>query len=124
MAEPLLLMDNCMPATRDQLLALCRGLGIRCREVAPCEYSLPIGALAGIPLAAKAQPVKAVFSDEMLVMCHMLSPQLDAFLAGMRGAGIPRVDLKAVLTPHNVSWNSVQLHDELAREHGAINRGR
>ena len=123
MAQPLLLTYNLKPGTAAGLMAICRKLGIRVREVRRGEYALPIGALAGIPVsrACDAAPA-AAFDDEMLVMCHMLSDELDAFLQAMRDGGLPRIALKAVLTPANVVWNSVDLRNELAREHSAMQR--
>ena len=123
MAEPLILAYNLEPMTEGGLAGLCYRQGIHFRAVKRDEYALPIGALAGIPVAnGKKADDPAAFTDEMLVMCHMLSDQLDAFLLGIRELGIPRIALKAVLTPTNVTWNSVQLHDELAREHAAMKR--
>ena len=125
MARPLLLTYNLKPGTTAGLDKVCRDLGIRVRGVKRDEYALPIGALAGIPVARPSNAEAAAvppFDDEMLVMCHMLSDRLDAFVQGMRDLGIPRIALKAVLTPSNVAWNSVQLRDELAREHAAMSR--
>ena len=125
MAEPLLLTYNLSPDAFIALHALCGKLGIRYRPVKPAEYALPVGALAGIPVAANADSptgaAEAGFDDGMLVLCHMLSDQLDALLEGLRQSG-PRVALKAVLTPSNVAWSSYRLHAELAREHAALRR--
>ncbi len=126
MAGPLVLSYNLSPDKQDALRALCDAQGIRLRAVSPGELALPVGALAGLPCAVKpasGAPL-STFSDEMLVMCHMLSPQLDAFLAGLRGSGVGPIPLKAVLTPTNVAWSALQLHDELAREHAAMLRTR
>jgi len=120
MAKPLLLTYNLKPGTTAGLEVICRNLGIRVREVSPGEYGLPIGALAGIPMARTPVPA-AVFDDEMLVMCHILSDELDALLKAMREGGV-RIGLKAVLTPFNVAWNSADLHTELAREHSEMQR--
>ena len=123
MASPLLLTYNLNPLAGAGLAALCKRQGIRLRPVQPGEYALPIGALAGIPVSAATGAVPpSPFADEMLVMCHMLSDQLDAFLQGMRDLGIARIPLKAVLTPSNVAWTSSRLHDELSREHEAMVR--
>ena len=54
--------------------------------------------------------------------CHMMSDELDALLQAMRDEGLPRIPLKAVLTPVNVLWNSFDLRNELAREHSAVQR--
>ena len=121
MTSPLILIYNIDPEKTSKLGAVCARQGIELRAVKPFEYMRPIGALAGIPVAeSPAFAPGGAFSDEMLVMCHMLSYQLDAFLAGMREAGLPRVALKAVLTPANVTWSSLKLRDELAREHQAL----
>ena len=120
--EPLVLIYNLDAATEAKLKATCERLGFRARYVSPWEYGQPIGALAGIPVGKSAPLSGATFAEPMLAMCHMLSPQLDAFLQGMRDDGIPRVALKAVLTPSNVSWNSRRLRDELAREHEAMQK--
>ena len=125
MALPLLLTYNLKPGTEAGIARICRDLGIRIRTVNPGEYALPIGALAGIPIAKAATPDAMpghCFIDEMLVMCHMMSNELDAFLRAMRKAGMPRIDLKAMLTPINVLWNSTDLHSELAREHASMQR--
>lgn len=124
MAQPLLLTYNLKPGSAAGLEAICRNLDIRIREVSPGEYGLPIGALAGIPLARAPVPVAApaaAFDDEMLVICHTLSNQLEALLKAMRKGGV-RIGLKAVLTPVNVAWNSTDLHSELAHEHSEMQR--
>ena len=125
MARPLLLTYNLKPGTVAGLDRICRDLGIRVRRIDRDEYALPIGALAGIPVVRPSNAEAAAappFDDEMLVMCHMMSNELDAFLQGMRDEGIPRIPLKAVLTPSNITWTSRQLRDELAREHEAFRK--
>ena len=127
MAKPLLLTYNLKPGTAAGLDRICGNLGIRVREIERDEYALPIGALAGIPVTRPSSaeaPASPPFDDEMLVMCHMMTNELDAFLRAMREAGMPRIDLKAVLTPINVLWNSTDLHSELAREHASMQRRR
>ena len=46
-----------------------------------------------------------------------LKKQLDELLPVLRRAGAGPECLKAVLTPHNRSWNAVMLYGELLREH-------
>ena len=127
MAKPLLLTYNLKPGTAAGLDRICGNLGIRVREVGRDEYALPIGALAGIPVTRPSDakpPTATPFDDEMLVMCHMMSNELDALLQAMKEEGVPGIGLKAVLTPVNVLWNSAALHTELAREHAAMQRRR
>ena len=123
MAAPTLLLYNLDSRTASMLKALCQKQRLHWREVAPSEYGIAIGALAGIPTAkARDGAPQRPFQDPMLVMCGFMSTQLNAFLQGMRDDGIPRVALKAILTPSNVCWNSTQLRDELAQEHAAVLR--
>ena len=44
----------------------------------------------------------------------------ELFLTTMNRAGLPRIALKAMLTPTNKSWNSQQLWTELRLEHEAM----
>ena len=122
MAQPLLLTYNLNVDASLALKRICDSLQIRCRSVGPGEYGLPVGALAGLPVAKvpEAAPGSG-FIDPMLVICFMLSNQLDTLLAALRTAGL-QVPLKAVLTPANVTWNSIRLHDELCREHDQMRR--
>ncbi len=125
MAGPVILYYNLDRGAEAALQALCRRQGLGCRAVAPAEYCLPVGALAGIPVSGAAVGAPAMgFSDPMLVMCGLLAPQLDAFLQGLRDGGMPRIALKAVLTPANVAWSSARLRDELIREHDAVRKAR
>ena len=122
MAQPLLLTYNLSPDTAAAVKRLCDGLQIRCRAVSPGEFALPVGALAGIPVAKPpSAPPARIFGEAMLVICFMLSDQLDALLAALRQAGVV-IPLKAVLTPTNVAWSSARLRDELAREHEQMKR--
>lgn len=57
------------------------------------------------------------FSEEMLVMKDFSNSQMDAFLQFFRDNQLKNVDLKAVLTPVTVHWNSMELYRELKKEH-------
>ena len=59
----------------------------------------------------------------MLVMAGLTSHQMNQLLQGMRRKKIPPVELKAMLTATNGSWNAYQLHKELSLEHEAMRRG-
>lgn len=96
-------------------------MGVPCREVLPAEYAHPIGYLAGLAGFEPAEPYSgAGFADEMLVMSGFSRTQLDLFLASMRRLRLPPVALKAMVTEYNAGWDSIRLHDELAREHAAM----
>ena len=94
-------------------------MGMRFRVVDPSDYDKPVGVLAGIKDATLENPEAEVqvFEDEMMVMRGFSSSRLDAFLQGMRKAGIERIDYKAIVTPTNMCWNSWQLYLEIKQEH-------
>ena len=60
---------------------------------------------------------KMDFPDEMAIMAGFSSAQIDAFIHALRKKGVGRIDYKAVLTPYNMKWDSVQLYEEIKKEH-------
>ena len=102
-------------------------LGLEGRVVAPEEYGLPVGALAGLdglsPAPEASEAPQEDFSEEMLVMCGLSSAQFSGFLNALRQNRCG-VSLKAMLTETNALWSSVELHRELRREHEALQKAR
>ena len=102
-------------------------LGLEARAVAPEEYALPVGSLAGIdglsPAPESAGEAQERFSEEMLLMCGLDSAQFSGFLNALRQNRCG-VALKAVLTETNAAWSSVRLNRELRREHEALQKAR
>ena len=98
-------------------------MGIKIRSVRKEDYLQPVGALSGIADISRTDAVYdgEGFDGEMLVICGLTDPQMDQMLAYFRREGI-RIPLKAALTPTNMHWNSLELHDELVREHEAVRR--
>ena len=94
------------------------------RDITPAEYLETIGALAGLPgFMRRNLPASApTFSDEMMLFCGFTGEDIYAFLAQYKAAGIAPVALKASLTPHNVQWNSLEIHAELCKEHEALKK--
>lgn len=105
-----------------QIKQLCTLLKIRFKTVAPEDYLEPIGSLAGIKEIEKINiPFTGTpFKDEMLVFVDFDDRSLRDFLSRYRQADIKKVELKAGLTPHNIIWNSIQLHNELKQEHDEL----
>ena len=58
-----------------------------------------------------------VFAEELLPLPGFTSRRIDALIAGLKKNGAGRVDLKAVLTPTNAGWNSLELYEEIKKEH-------
>ncbi len=108
------------PAPSDKeaaLRTLCARLGIRFKSVAADQTEQKIGALVGLPgFTAEALPA-APLADEVLILHRFADRKIDAFLAAMRKAEIPRIALKAVVTEHNADWTLTALAAELQREH-------
>lgn len=114
----------------------CSSLDIEVLLVQRKNYAVPLGSLLGISehgtkhgKTAKAigsQPVKPYrmtgFPSPMMLFCNIDREDLDAYLSGYAGAGIEKIPLKAVLTPHNVSWTPEQLYEELESEHRSFSR--
>lgn len=98
-------------------------MGIKIRSVRKEDYLQPVGALSGVADISRTDAVYdgEGFDGEMLVICGLTDPQMDQMLAYFRREGI-RIPLKAALTPANMHWNSLELHDELVREHEAVRR--
>lgn len=119
---PTILMYNLQGDKGAKLRLLCMRLRIRIRNVAPAECAEPLGALAGFGSATGAV-CEERFEDEMVVFVNFDSDLLNRFLREMRASRISPVYLKAVLTPTNISWTSIQLHSELCREHEAMHNG-
>ena len=60
-------------------------LGVSGRVVAPEELSQPIGYLCDLEgFSPVEETVEGGFSDEMLVLCGLSGPQLDALLSSLR----------------------------------------
>ena len=100
-------------------------MGIKIRSVSKEDYLQPIGALSGVTRMERTEEVYEGegFEEEMLLLVNCPGPLLDRFLQGFRRNKIPPVALKAVLTPTNRAWTSLQLREELAREQAAIAQG-
>ena len=99
--------------------AVLEELSIDGRRLSESDLSLSIGYLVGIPgcemISAGSDYKKP---DKSFAVLHNLSDgRISEFLAAVRGRENLRVDLKAVVTEHNMKWNCIDLIEELKREH-------
>ena len=129
MKETILLYNLDSAAIRNKIKFLCIQGGIHIRVVEKNQYDVPIGTLAfgkkedmELYLRSENSEEKPSFNDPMLVFAGFTGQKLDQFLNAMRKQKIPKINLKAMLTEHNVKWDSMTLHDELARDHEAMNK--
>ena len=121
MATETVLMYNCSGEQWSKLRQIFLMLRVRIRPVEADQYGLTLEDLLG--RSEEKSPVEEEFSDPMLVFCNLPHEKLDHLLTAMGRAGLPRIALKAMLTPTNVSWTFAQLCEELSREHQAVTGG-
>ena len=97
---------------------------VNVRIVTPPEFLHPLGYLFELPGFQPSTQFNLGknFSEEMMVLNNFSSEQMDAFLAFFREEAIPSVSLKAMLTPVTQHWSSIQLHDELTKEHTMMHK--
>ena len=90
-------------------------LKLKIRMVEEKDFLQPLGYLAGVE---GIEPSDEVFQGEapeheILVFAGVPDAKLQRMLAEMRKNGIKKVDHKAILTPTNVHWNTIELYEEL-----------
>ena len=118
MAVETVLMYNCDGEQWAKLRQIFLMLRVRIRPVEADQYGLTLEDLLG--RSEEKATVEEDFSDPMLVFCNISNRKLDQLLTAMGRAGLPRIALKAMLTPANRTWTSQQLWTELRREHEAM----
>lgn len=101
---------------------LAEGLNIQVKTVPPSSYGETLGYLAGVSGFQRKGKGGETLGREMLVFSGMPGELLDSFLDRYRASGLLPVELKAMVTPHNVFWDSRQLFLELKEEHEQISR--
>ncbi len=112
------LMYNCSGPEYSKLRQILAMLRLRMRPVGPERYQVAIGQLA----EGQGEDGEAVqpIPEAMLVFCGMNQALLNQVLEVIRVANLPPIPLKAVLTPSNREWTTLQLYEELKREREAI----
>ncbi len=114
-----ILLFHVKPEKTKQIESVCRSLKLQPVKIKSSSYKQKLGYLAGIKGFNRENTVYQGpdFPSEMLVFSGMDSNMVDTFLAKCRESFIPPINLKAVLTPHNVSWSAEILYKELLKEH-------
>ena len=99
-------------------------MGVRIKNIGPKQVLEQVGWLAGVEGFSASemtgQEELPVILQDVLVMKNFTSERIDRLLAELRKAGVPKIALKAIVTPQNVSWNFYTLYQELIREHEAM----
>ncbi len=101
---------------------------VRIRIVEPESYRLPIVELLTGQKPSPEAPGEGGAAPEalpepMMVLGGFTNGRLDLLLSEMRKHNVPPIALKAVITAHNQSWDSLTLYEELKKEHEAMSQG-
>ena len=98
-------------------------MGIR---ITPEQTGQTVGYLAGFDgfdeRETEEGTVLPELEEEMLVMKNFTNRRIDELLAGLRRAGVPKVELKAVVTETNCGWTFYALYEELKKEREAMTK--
>ena len=109
----------------EQLQKLCKRLNIANIRIGQQDMEKELGELCGIYIGAKGThaPAPLLYQmPELLIFSGIPEGMLDLILAEYRKEKIEPVALKAIVTPHNISWTVYELSSDLAREHAAMHR--
>ena len=120
--KPMVLVFNMPQENIARLRFTCLRLGIQVKAVEQADFTQPLGALCGLAEKQDVPAPEAPFTDDMLVMVNFSTPLVKQFLAAFRQSRMPNVKAKAVVTPTNVHWDCMKLHEELMKEREAIAR--
>lgn len=99
-------------------------MGIRIKNIQPEQVTQQVGYLAGLE-GYEAQTTDRekelpVIEEEVFVMHRFTSSRIDELLQNLRKAGVPKIELKAVVTESNCLWTFYQLYEELKEEHAKM----
>ena len=103
-------------------------MGIRIKNVTDGQTGETIGNLLGIkteePLNKEEENTVVSqdnpIEEQMLVLYQFTERRLDQLLLQLRKAGVPKIDLKAIVTEQNSRWTLYQLYEELKKEREAF----
>lgn len=89
------------------------------KAVAREDMLQPVGYLAGVKgvEAVGEKYSGAEATEEMIFLCGFDRPILDKLLVAIKKSKLKRIELKAMLTPHNAGWSGVELLKEISEEH-------
>jgi hypothetical protein len=122
----------------DRISKLCERSGYSCRQIQNADVNRTIlelisGQTAGMsgagtagtgaPGMGKGKKVSApplYFLPEIMLFQGLADKEVHRFLEMYRAEGIPTVDLKAVVTPWNLTWTLYELAEHLKEEHRSM----
>ena len=119
---------NGIPARQTALMkSVFVRMGVRIRNVGPEDVNQTVGYLAGLKGFERQEAETAgelpVIPEQVLVLKGFSGGRLDQLLASLRRAGVPKIDLKAVLTEQHSGWTFYRLYEEIRAEHASMTEG-
>lgn len=117
-----ILMYNFDKEKAKKIQLICMQMKFKIKVIAKEDYLKPIGSLLHAADQAETFDVYQGegFLEEMLIMSGLNDRQINDLLMAFKKQRIPFINLKAMVTPNNIHWNSLQLREELMAEHEAI----
>ena len=104
-----------------KLKAVLVRMGIRIKNITPEQVSQTVGYLAGFDGFEEMEQEECPYvEEEILVMKNFSNQRIDELLLNLRRAGVPKVQLKAVITDTNCKWKFCDLYLELKKEHDTM----
>lgn len=101
-------------------------MGVRIKNITGEQTGQTVGFLAGFDgyeeRAFDEGAEFPVIEEEMLVMKNFTNRRIDELLSGLRRAGVPKIELKAVVTETNCGWTFYELYEELKKEREAMTK--
>lgn len=121
--EQILYYTKARNAQEERLQKLGELLQIGIKSVSPLQTGQTIGYLAGYSGFAEKKSqfleVPPPVGEELLILDGFSRERLDLVLKMLKESGV-YVELKAVVTPHNIGWTLGALYAELCRERKAF----
>lgn len=99
-------------------------LKIRTKTVSRADYNQPLGYLAGIKDIEPASEEfdGEGFDEEMILLHNFTNKTIDNLIRALNKCGVGRIPLKAVITPTNKDWSSVQLYSAVKADFDEMSR--
>jgi len=97
-------------------------LGIKIRHIQEDELRYPIGYFIGLegydkPIENSKSRQKIIPEEAMLIMHYFDDQEINQFLKLCNEHQVPFIALKAIVTPNNVNWGFVKLHQHIKEEY-------
>lgn len=102
-------------------------MGVKVKNLTPerciqrIGYLLRMEGIERREVSANFQKYAPVMDEEMLVLAGFTEERLEELLENLKKAGVPKINLKAIVTETNAQWTAYQLYEQLKEEHTQMN---